>query len=252
VVSLISTGSVGIAVDSTDNAMGAIAHGLPLKLIAPGFQTNPYSLVTLPSIKDWSQLKGASVLIGQKLDVSGIALTRMAQAHGMTLDDFNLTIGGSTTTRYTGLMSGNVQATMLNQPDDILAQSKGMRVLAVAHDYIKDWAFQSILVNTNWLAANRPVAVRFLRAIRKAIQFGYSHPDESSAILAATTNIAPDIARKAYDLNWRQWHAFNPDLKFNAAGMRAVAQGAVASGVLTSLPEMSTFYDTSVLVEAMR
>jgi ABC-type nitrate/sulfonate/bicarbonate transport system substrate-binding protein len=252
VINLIATGSVGIAVDSTDNAMGAIAHGLPLKLMAPGFQANPYTLVTAASIKDWSQLKGASVLIGQKLDVSGIALARMAQAHGMTMDDFNLVVGTSTTARYTGLMSGNVQATMLNQPYDIEAQVKGMRILAVAHDYIKDWAFQSIVVNTNWLAANRPAAVHFLRAIRKAIQYGYSHPDQAVTIMAATTNITPDIGRKAYDLNWRQWRAFDPDLRFNLAGMRAVAQGAVGSGILTSVPEMSTFYDTSVVTEALR
>ena len=34
VINLVSSGSVGIAADSTDSTMGAIAHGLPLKFIA--------------------------------------------------------------------------------------------------------------------------------------------------------------------------------------------------------------------------
>jgi NitT/TauT family transport system substrate-binding protein len=252
VINLLATGNAAIAVSSTDSMMGGIAHGLPLKFIAPGFQANPYTLVTVPSITNWAGLKGKTVMIGQKLDVTGIALTRMAGVHRMTMSDFDLIVAGSTTARYAALMSGNVQATMLNQPYDILAESKGMHVLAAAHDYIKEWSFQSIAANTNWLAANRQLAVRFIRAIRKGIQYGYAHPDESVAILAATTNIAPEIGKKAYDLNWRQWHAFDPNMRFDEKGMQAVAEGAVGSGILTSVPPMRTFYDPSFVSEALR
>jgi NitT/TauT family transport system substrate-binding protein len=252
VINLVSSGNVGIGAGSTDSVMGAIQHGLPLKFIAPGFQTNPYTLVTVGSITDWQQLKGKTVLIGPKLDVTGITLTRMAQAHHMTMDDFNVLVSTSTTARYAGLMSGNVQAAMLNQPYDILAQGKGMHMLAAGHDYIKDWLFEGFVANTNWLASNRPTAVKFLRAIRKAIQFGYAHPAEAIAILTAATHIDPDVARKTYDLNWRQWHAFDPNLHFDIAGLRAVAQGAVGSGILPAMPDVTTFYDTSLVAEALR
>jgi ABC-type nitrate/sulfonate/bicarbonate transport system substrate-binding protein len=252
VINLVSSGSVGIAADSTDPVMGAIARGLPIKFIAPGFQTDPYTLVTAGSITDWSQLKGKTVLIGPKLDVTGISLSRMAQAHHMTMDDFNLIVSTSTTARFAALTSGNAAAAMLNQPYDIVAESKGMHLLAASHDYVKDWLFEGFVVNTSWLAANRPIAVRFLRAIRKAIQFGYAHPDESIAILTAVTNIDPAIAKKSYDLNWRQWKAFDPNLRFNVAGLRAVAQGAVGSGILPSMPDVTTFYDASVAAEATR
>lgn len=252
VINLLSSGSVGIAADSTDSVMGAIAHGLPMKFIAPGFQTNPYTLVTVPSITDWQQLKGKTVLIGPKLDVTGITLNRMLKPHHLTLDDFNLVVSTSTTARYAALMSGNVQAAMLNQPFDILAESKGMHLIAAGHDYVKDWLFEGFAVNTSWLPANRPTAVHFLRAIRKAIAFGYSHPAESVAILTAVTNIDPEVGRKAYDLNWRQWRAFDPNLRFDLAGMRAVAEGAVGSGILPSVPDLTTFYDPSVIAEALR
>jgi NitT/TauT family transport system substrate-binding protein len=252
VINLVSSGNVGIGADSTDSVMGAIAHGLPLKFIAPGFQTDPYTLVTVGSITDWPQLKGKRVVIGPKLDVSGISLTRMANAHHLTMDDFDTIVSTSTTARYAALMSGSVSAAMLNQPFDILAESKGAHLLSAAHDYIKAWLFEGFIVNTNWLPGNRQTAVHFLRAIRKAIQFGYSHPDDAVAILTEATHITPEVAKKTYDLNWRQWHAFDPNLRFNLDGMRAVAQGAVGSGILTSVPDLSTFYDNSVIAEAAR
>ncbi|HEV8022554.1 MAG TPA: ABC transporter substrate-binding protein [Candidatus Lustribacter sp.] len=252
VVNLVGTGSLGIAVSSTDSLMGGMVHGFPMKFIAPGFGADPYMLVTAPSITTWQQLKGKAVLLGQKLDVTGISFARMAAAHGLKMDDFDIAVSPSTTARYTGVLSGQVQATMLNQPYDILAQAKGMRVLAASHDYMKSWMFQGIAANTNWLAANRPVAVHFLRALHKAIAFGYAQPDAAVAILVAATNIDPDVGKKSYDLGWRQWRAFDPNMRFDLAGMRAVADGAVGSGILTTVPDLATLYDASLVAEAVR
>ena len=197
VVNLVGTGSAGLAVSSTDSMMGGMVHGFPMKFIAPGFGADPYTLVTAPAIGTWQQLKGKTVLLGQKLDVTGISFARMAAAHGMKMDDFDIAVSASTTARYAGVLSGQVQATMLNQPYDILAQAKGMRVLAASRDYVKNWMFQGIAANTSWLATNRPVAVHFLRALHKAIAFGYAQPDAAVATLVASTNIDPDVGKKA-------------------------------------------------------
>ena len=121
-----------MADNGCDSEIAAVAHQLPIKVVAPMFGVNPYSLVVLPTIKTWADLKGKSVMLGTKQDVTAIALGTLAAAHKITLDDFQIVIGGNSTARYAGLASGNVQGAMLGQPFDLLAESKGDMILGTA------------------------------------------------------------------------------------------------------------------------
>jgi NitT/TauT family transport system substrate-binding protein len=251
-LTMLGTGSVQIASDSVNDVMAAALHGLPLTMIAPSFQTNPYTLVTLPSINGWADLKGKTIAIGPKLNAPGVTFSRMAQAHQMTFDDFSIVITPSTNLRYAALTSGQVAATILSQPFDILAEEHGMRALTEARDYFKVWQFEILAANSDWLRSNRPVAVRFLRAVRKATQYAYKHRDETVAALTASISIDPDVAAKTYDLDFTRWHAWDPDLRYNEAGVNAVAQAALQAGGIRELPNLSKLYDRSIAAEAAR
>jgi NitT/TauT family transport system substrate-binding protein len=251
-INLLATGSVQIATDSATDLMAAIVHGLPIQMIGPSFETNAYTLVTPPSINGWSDLKGKTIALGPKLNAPGITFNRMAQAHHMSFDDFVIVTTASTALRYAALMSGHVAATVLSQPFDILAEEHGMRVLAEARDYFKSWVFECIAANKNWLAANRPIAVRFLRAIREAIRYAYAHRDETVAVLTTSMKIDPEIAAKAYDVDFRRWRAWDPDLRYNEAGLKAVAEAAIESGAIKEMPKFSSLYDPSIAADAVR
>jgi ABC-type nitrate/sulfonate/bicarbonate transport system substrate-binding protein len=251
-LTLLGTGSVQIASDSVNDVMAAGLHGLPLTMIAPSFQTNPYTLVTLPSINGWADLKGKTIAIGPKLNAPGVTFSRMAQAHQLTFDDFSIVITPSTNLRYAALTSGQVAATILSQPFDILAEEHGMRVLAEARDYFKVWQSEILAANSDWLRSNRPVAVRFLRAIRKATQYAYSHRDETIAALTSSMSIDPDVAAKTYDVDFRQWHAWDPDLRYNEAALNAVAEAALHGGGIREMPRVFELYDRSIAAEAVR
>lgn len=250
-LTMLGTGSVQIASDSVNDVMAAALHGLPLTMIAPSFQTNPYTLVTLPSITSWSDLKGKTISIGPKLNAPGVTFGRMAQAHQMSFDDFSIVITPSTNLRYAALMSGQVAATILSQPFDILAEEHGMRVLAEARDYFKVWQFEILAANSDWLRSNRAVAVRFLRAVRKATQYAYAHRDETIAALAASIKIDAAVAAKTYDVDFSRWHAWDSDLRYNQPGLAVVAQTALEAGGIREMPDLSKLYDRSI-AEAAR
>jgi NitT/TauT family transport system substrate-binding protein len=252
VINMVSTNAVNIADNGCDSEFVAIAHGLPVKIIAPMFTVNPYSLVVLPSVKTWADLKGKSVMLGTKQDVTAIALGSLAAAHNLKLDDFQIVVGGNSTARYAGLASGNVQGAMLTQPFDLLAESKGDTILATASDTIKDWVFTCVVTNNDWAAKNRPLVAKFLRALRKGIQYGYAHKDAAVAALVSQTHTDPAIAARAWDIDFGKWKAFDPNLKLSPSAVQTVGKYQVQFGIIPALPPMKDLYDPSFAADALK
>jgi len=252
VINSVATNGVNMADNGCDSEIVAIQKGLPIKMITSMFNVNPYSLVVAPSVKSWADLKGKAVELGTKQDVTAIALSSMAAAHKLTLDDFNIIIGGNSTARYAALSGGSVQAAMLAQPFDLVAESKGYTILGTASDTIKDWAFTCVAVNNGWAAKNRPLVLKFMRAIRKAIQYGYAHKAEAVAALVAQTHVEPAVASKAYDLDFTKWKAFDQNLKISATALNSIGKYQISFGIIPSMPPISDLYDPSYQAEAFK
>lgn len=252
VINLVATNGANMVDNGCDSEIAAVSHGLPLKVVAPMFGVNPYSLVVLPSIKTWADLKGKSVMLGTKQDVTAIALGALAAAHKMTLDDFQIIIGGNSTARYAGLQSGNVQGAMLAQPFDLLAQSKGDTILATASDSIKDWSFTCVAANNDWAAKNRPLVLKFLRALHKAILYGYANKAGAVAVLVDKAKVDPAIASAAWDIDFGKWKAFNANLKASPTGLDTVGKYQVQFGVIPAMVPLNQLYDPSYAAEALK
>ena len=197
VTNALATGATQMADNGTDSYIVAIGHGLPIKMIAPQCAINPYSLIVSPNVSSWADLKGKSIVLGTKQDVTAIVFAAMAAAQKLKLEDFSIVTAGASSARYAALTSGNVAGALLSQPFDLLAQSKGMRVLATAHDTFRDWALACTAVNVNWAIANRETVVKVLRAERRAIRFGYANKATSVAALVEATHVDPAIAQSA-------------------------------------------------------
>lgn len=251
-INALATNGTNMGDNGTDNLIAAISHNLPVKTIGGIFAPMPYSLVTVPAIKSWADLKGKTVILATKQDVTAVVFSRMAAAHGMTMDDFSIASGGTSNIRYAALASGNVQASLLTQPFDLVAVNAGMKVLATAHDAMRDWTFSSIAVNTTWAEANRPAVVKVLRAFRKAIQWGYAHKDAAVALLVAESHIDPAIAKQAYDIDFTKWHAFDDRFRFSETSLRYIERLQATIGAVTSPPSLSQVYDPSYAAEALR
>jgi NitT/TauT family transport system substrate-binding protein len=209
-------------------------------------------LVVPASIKSWSDLRGKSVVLASKQDVTAMSFAAMAAKNHAKMDDFSITLSGDSSARYAALSSGNVQGAMLAQPFDLEAEANGMHALDTSYATMKDWMFKTVFVNSAWAAANRPTAVKVLRALRSAIRFGYAQREPTVAVLIEATHASPAIARSTYDIDFGTWHAFEPDLKMNERGLLNVARAQVAFGVLTEMPKIGDIYDGSFAAAAAR
>jgi NitT/TauT family transport system substrate-binding protein len=252
VMNAVATNAANLGDTGSDTAIAAIVHGLAVKIVAPVFTTNPFVLVVPATIKSWSDLHGKSVVLASKQDVTAMSFAAMAAKNHAKMDDFSITLSGDSSARYAALSSGNVQGAMLSQPFDLEAEANGMHALDTSYATMKDWMFKAVFVNSAWAAANRPVAVKVLRALRDAIRFGYAHRDATIAVLIDATHASPAIARSTYDIDFGTWHAFEPNLKMNERGLLNVAQAQVAFGVLTEVPKIGDIYDGSFAAAAAR
>lgn len=252
ITSMVATGEVDLAANGCDSEFVAVAHQLPIEIVGTSFSTNPYSLVVLPNIKSWADLKGKSVMLATKQDVTAIVFGSLAAAQHLKLDDFSIIIGGSSAARYAGLVSGNVQGSMLMQPFDLEAEAKGYPVLATASDTIKDWSFGCFLANTDWAQKNRSLVVKFLRAVHRGMEYGYTHKDRAVAVFVNETKIDPAIAVATWDLDFGKWKAFDPTLRLTAAAAQAVGKYQVDLGIIPALPPMKSLYDPSYAAEAVK
>lgn len=251
VINALATNGVNVAEDGTDSYIAAVAHRLPIKMVAPMFAVDPYSLMVAPGITSIDQLKGKTVTLGTKEDVTAITLGALLAPLHLTLNDFSIVVSGSTPARWAALQSGNAQASMLLQPFDLMAQSQGYHALGTGQQVLKDWVFTTLAVNTDWAAKNRPAIVAMLRALREAIQYGASHKAQAIATLISYTHAAPDIAEKTYDLDFNQWKAFRPDLSVTPEQLATIAKYQIQFGVLTSAPPFADLYDGSYVTAAL-
>lgn len=252
VIQQLATGAMNLASDGSDSVMAAIGRGLPIKIVAPGFVPNPYQLVVTPAIKTWADLKGKNIMLGTKQDVTALALQALAAQQKMTVDDFSIIVGGNSGARYAALLSGNVAGAMLAQPFDFQAVDKGMHVMGSAWDVIHDWQFTTITANSAWAQANRDLVVRFLRAYRKSVLYGYAKRDDSIAALGTETKFDPSILTRSYDLVFGKLKAFDPNLKVSTAALDAVAKSQMDFGAISAMPKIADVYDPSYAAEAVK
>jgi len=251
VANAVASKSVDLGDVQTDTGIDAIAHSLDIRIIAPALTTVPYRLLVLPTITSWPQLKGVTISLGSRNGSTILAYKRLLKAHKVDDGDFSIMVAGNSSLRLAALKSRQVQATMLAQPYDFLAQSQGMRVMADSSEVMgKDWVFAAILANNAWATANRATVVRFLRAYRRAIDFAYAHRGEAVAILAPIVNVDRDTAEKTYDLTFAKWRGFDPKLRIAPAALLAMSRALVDFGNIAKVPAVGDMYDGSYAAAA--
>jgi NitT/TauT family transport system substrate-binding protein len=107
--------------------VSAVLKGADAVVIAGGNVVSEYWLMSRPEIKTAEQLKGGAIAIatfgGQADSISRIALQRLGLTPGKDVAILQI---GTVPERLSALDKGRVQAAMLNTPDNVMAQKRGL------------------------------------------------------------------------------------------------------------------------------
>ena len=94
------------------------------------------------------------------------------------------------------LMAGSVDAFVASEPTPSLAEARGARELATLGGLNNAYPIM-ILARTGLLESRQEEVCRLLRALDRAEAFIAGRPEETAALLARATGLAPETARRA-------------------------------------------------------
>lgn len=214
--------------------------------------TNPiYSLVVKPEIKTFADLKGKFIGLADEAGTITISTRRLLALHGIGKDDFRFRTIEGTPTRWNCLKRGECDAVPLGQPQDILAQKEGYRVLGISNDAVPDFLYTVSAVRQSWAEKNREAVLRYLRGLSAAFRFIRDPVNRKSVIktIVETTDTPADIAQRTLALFFEPERRVLPmQGEIDAKGFTQVIDFMAEAGLLKPpLPSAERFVELKYL-----
>lgn len=179
----------------------AIDKGAPIRLVRLEIQLPPYEIDAKPQYKKLEDLAGKTIMIDAPAGITKIYVERMLVPHHVKPSDVDYVYAGATGARFSALMSGAIDATILLPPFSFRAEEAGDSNLGLVADYAQDLPFTGAAVNTNWATKNPDVLRRFLAAHNKSVAWFLDRKNrqESIDIMVEASKLEPKVIAKTYD-----------------------------------------------------
>jgi len=246
-------GSVYVGSGSIDATIGAVEQGA--NLITTGGVINglTHMLMGGKKFKAYEDLRGAN--IGSSGITSGTAfvLRRMMAAKGLQYPkDYNLVNVGPSAQSYLALTANRVDAALIAVPLSSDAAELGYNIIGRAADIIPNYQLTEISTRRSWAEKNRPVMVRFMKAMVLAMRWLYDNKEPAIDFLAKEMRLKSEHARKGWEY-YTEHKIWNPNAEASVEGVRTVIQIMGDRGLLKApLPNPSKYLDHSYLQEALK
>jgi ABC-type nitrate/sulfonate/bicarbonate transport system substrate-binding protein len=246
-------GSVYVGSGSIDATIGAVEQGADLITTGGVINGLTHMLMGGKKFKSYEDLRGAN--IGSSGITSGTAfvLRRMMAAKGLHYPkDYNLVNVGPSAQSYLALTANRVDAALIAVPLSSDAAELGYNIIGRAADIIPNYQLTEISTRRSWAEKNRPVMVRFMKAMVLAMRWLYDNKEPAIDFLAKEMRLKPEHARKGWEY-YTEHKIWNPNADASIEGVRTVIQIMGDRGLLKApLPSPTKYLDPSYLQEALK
>jgi ABC-type nitrate/sulfonate/bicarbonate transport system substrate-binding protein len=211
----LTAGSIEIALSvGINDPIHAIDKGASVAIVRIIGNAAPYVLIGKKGLNTIADLKGKTVCIGSKNDMTTVYFERMAAASGLKKGDYDVLSAGVAAARYAALKAGVVDAALVLPPLNFQAEKAGYVTIAFAPDYVKDLPFTGMAVFKPWAAAHGDLVKRVLAATDASITWfaNTAHRADAVALLVQAAHADPGDAAGSYDLLRRTGY-FEPTSK---------------------------------------
>ncbi len=188
-----------VELGSASNPTAAV-QGAKLKILMVFNDKPPGMLIAQPAIKNVADLRGKRIGGSTVGSLEYGWMKELLPKFGLQLEkDVTFVPVGSTSTRFTALRAGTIDASPLSPPSNFLAQDAGFPVLLRTADHLEDIQ-ASIVATDERLARQGDMVRRFMRATVKGKNFYLAHRQEGViAIMEFTRHKDRDLMARVYD-----------------------------------------------------
>jgi len=203
-VNALLTRNVDYATPST-SIIKAATGGLPVKLVSVLQGRPDYFLIAKKEIRSIKELKGKRIAIGSFGATADLALRTVITEEGLDFDRdlIRLQMGGNSA-RYTSLVTGAVDATVLSPPFNLQAEKAGFKDLLWLGERL-ELPLAGLGVRDETIQKNPKQILAMIRAVFRAIAFAKANPEETMRMLVDWVRVDQEVAAKSYELGKRSW-----------------------------------------------
>lgn len=181
--------------------VNSVLAGSDAALVAGGVTSLNYYLLTRPDIKTPEQLKGGSVAISRFGSSSDFIARYALQKIGLTPGkDVTIVQIGSTTARVDAALSGRVQGTVVNPPASIIAQKRGMNILADLPKLGLVYQHTAVATTRKYIREHPDIVRRYVKSQVEAVHRIYT--DKEASVRALARFIGRAVDREVLEKTW--------------------------------------------------
>jgi len=233
-------------------ALRAAAQGFPLKLVFALDHKSPFWLVARPSIASLEMLKGKKIGVSFPGDTPQLVLKRFLRRQGLDPDREVFYVAGQfSPTALQSLMNGVLDGAVLAPPFNVLAEDKGLRILAFLGAAVPDATTSNGIVTSDRKIKSQPEQVRrMVRASLKSLLAFKQKREAAVELLSAQFDIPRKTAGRVYS---DALEILTPDAEISREKVRNILDMMQDTGQKTPAAlEPEAVLDFSFLREARR
>jgi ABC-type nitrate/sulfonate/bicarbonate transport system substrate-binding protein len=185
------------------------------------------TLVTIPEVRRYSDLRGRTLSVDAKTTGYALVLRAMLEQGGLKVGDYELESVGGVLQRFEALTEKRQAGALFNSPFESLLKARGFNVLDTAIAVLGNYQGQVLAARKGWALANREAVVGFVRAFLNAVRWSCDPANREAAFSIYAEN-APnserDGAATAHDTLFDPVTGFPADGAVDLRGLEKVIE----------------------------
>jgi ABC-type nitrate/sulfonate/bicarbonate transport system substrate-binding protein len=246
-------GSTFVAAGAADAMMTAVDQGLDLVAIGGVINGLTHFILGGKKFKTYEDLKGATIGSSGLTSGTTFVLRRVLKIKGLEFPrDYKLLNVGGSGPALAALAAGRVDAGIIALPLGYEGAELGLNVVGKVNEVIPDYQLTVLTVKRSWAEKNRPLVVRFMKAMVQSMRWLHDHKETAIDFLSKEMKLKPQQARRGWEY-YTENKIWNPNSEINIDGMKVVAQiNAERTQAKGPVPAPTKYIDLSYVQEALK